>query len=227
VIYALLGAPDDAVRERQMAHLDQHGDTGIATLTRHLYARMDKLEVALRLPVIDLALPSLRQLSAPQHALFRKNLRALREMDAELSLFEWCLARVVRHHLNAGHKKSHPMREPRLHIARAPEACAMLLSALAHAGEPGDGNAEAAFAAALQYLQLPGLALRPPEAAGFSALNHAVDQLERLGPLHKRRLLRACIACIHADGVVTPEQAELLRAISDALDCPMPPMVSG
>jgi Zn-dependent protease with chaperone function len=227
VIYALLCAPDDGVRARQMAHLDRHGDTGIATLTRHLYARMDKLEVALRLPVIDLALPALRQLSAPQHALFRKNLRALMEMDAELSLFEWCLARVVRHHLNAEHKRSRPMREPHRHIARAPEACAVLLSALAHAGQPGDGNAEAAFATALQYLQLPGLALLPPERTGFQALDRAVDQLENVGPLHKRRLLRACIACIHADGVVTPEQAELLRAISDALDCPMPPMVNG
>ncbi len=32
--------------------------------------------------------------------------------------------------------------------------------------------------------------------------------------------------CINADGVVTPEEAELLRAIASLLDCPIPPLLN-
>jgi hypothetical protein len=35
----------------------------------------------------------------------------------------------------------------------------------------------------------------------------------------------ACAACIGADGRVTVEEGELLRAISDSLGCPMPPLL--
>jgi hypothetical protein len=42
----------------------------------------------------------------------------------------------------------------------------------------------------------------------------------------KKRVIEACAACIGADGRVTIEEAELLRVISDALDCPMPPLLS-
>ena len=41
----------------------------------------------------------------------------------------------------------------------------------------------------------------------------------------KKSLLDACATCISADGKATVEEAELLRVISDSLDCPMPPLV--
>jgi hypothetical protein len=39
--------------------------------------------------------------------------------------------------------------------------------------------------------------------------------------------LQACAECIGADEQVTIEEGELLRVISDALDCPMPPILDG
>jgi len=46
-------------------------------------------------------------------------------------------------------------------------------------------------------------------------------------PLLKRRLLRACGVCVSHDDQVTLREGELLRAIADALDCPMPPFLAG
>jgi len=46
-------------------------------------------------------------------------------------------------------------------------------------------------------------------------------------PTVKRMLVRACAACIRHDRKVTLEEAELLRAVTAALDCPMPPFVPG
>ena len=36
----------------------------------------------------------------------------------------------------------------------------------------------------------------------------------------------ACAACICVDGTVTIDEGELLRAVSDCLGCPMPPLIA-
>lgn len=224
LIYALLCDRDDRVLERQLARLDAHADTGVADLTRKLRPEVQKLDARLRLPVVDLCLPALKSLSVPQLKEFGGNLVALMHADERLSLFEWCLARVVRHHLARAHHPKPPMREATLHISLAVEACRVLLSALAWADAPTPEAAHAAISEAQRYLMLPGVTLLGPDT-DLKALDGALHRLATLGPLHKRRLLKACIACIHADGKVSPEQAELIRAVSDALDCPMPPPV--
>jgi uncharacterized tellurite resistance protein B-like protein len=45
-------------------------------------------------------------------------------------------------------------------------------------------------------------------------------------PIIKKNLLEACIHTVGADGVILEAEAELLRAIADTLDCPMPPFVA-
>ena len=45
-------------------------------------------------------------------------------------------------------------------------------------------------------------------------------------PIIKKNLIEACIHVGGADGVIVESEAELLRAISDTLDCPMPPFVA-
>jgi uncharacterized tellurite resistance protein B-like protein len=43
-------------------------------------------------------------------------------------------------------------------------------------------------------------------------------------PNIKRNLLQACAQVVGADGVIQESEAELLRAVGDTLDCPMPPL---
>jgi hypothetical protein len=43
----------------------------------------------------------------------------------------------------------------------------------------------------------------------------------------KRDLIRACAACIESDQKITTREAELLRAIGETLDCPVPPLLPG
>jgi uncharacterized protein (UPF0276 family) len=42
-----------------------------------------------------------------------------------------------------------------------------------------------------------------------------------------RRVVVACASCILADDQVTVREVEVLRAICDRLDCPMPPQLVG
>jgi hypothetical protein len=52
----------------------------------------------------------------------------------------------------------------------------------------------------------------------------ALAKLGDSSPRVKREIITAVAACITADGQVTLEEGELLRAIAAVLACPMPPL---
>jgi hypothetical protein len=56
-------------------------------------------------------------------------------------------------------------------------------------------------------------------------VDSALDQLAQASPSVKRNVLLACAQTVAADGQVLYREAELLRAIADTLDCPVPPFV--
>ncbi|MBI5137814.1 MAG: M48 family metalloprotease [Nitrospirae bacterium] len=226
-LYALAGHPDPAVRARQWDMVRQAEGDDLARLAAALNGETAAMPATLRLPVIELALGAVRTLSAAQHRRLRDTVAAVTRVDAKLSLFEWTLNRLLALNLTEDGVEGPPPGAPALPIHRAKDACAVVLSVAAYAdGDRGEA-ARTDFDAALRYLQLPGVALLAPEAVSLPRFEAALDQLLRLNPLHKRRLLRAVAACINADGTVTAEEAELLRAIADSLDCPMPPPLPG
>jgi tellurite resistance protein len=53
----------------------------------------------------------------------------------------------------------------------------------------------------------------------------ALERLNQAVPQIKKNVLNACVQVIAADGEIQEMEAELLRAIADALDCPMPPFL--
>ena len=55
-------------------------------------------------------------------------------------------------------------------------------------------------------------------------LDAALNRLALAVPIIKKNLLEACARAVGADGVILETEAELLRAVADTLDCPMPPL---
>ena len=55
----------------------------------------------------------------------------------------------------------------------------------------------------------------------------ALDKLALASPSIKKRTLEACVVCMATDGMAKLKEAELLRAIADGLDCPVPPFLPG
>ena len=60
----------------------------------------------------------------------------------------------------------------------------------------------------------------------LATVDAALNDLAAASPGVKRRVLEGCAAAISADGQVTVAEGELLRAIADSLDCPMPPLLA-
>ena len=55
--------------------------------------------------------------------------------------------------------------------------------------------------------------------AALGKIEHAIAPVKKV-------ILRACAKVVVADGIIASQEAELLRAIADALDCPVPPFVT-
>ena len=56
-------------------------------------------------------------------------------------------------------------------------------------------------------------------------MDAALNRLTQAVPQIKKNLLNACAQTVAADGVIQEMEAELLRAVADTLDCPIPPFV--
>lgn len=223
VIYYLLLDNKSDIREQQLSYLSEKADTGIYEETQKLSDAAPQIDRAYRLPLIEISLSSLRQLSMRQYFLFKENLDALIRMDKKINLFEWSLHKIVSHHLASVYEKPGKQKQNSSLTAMKKE-CSTLLSFLVHAGKQEGISAGAVFEKAKEKLDMPGLTFIDIKSTSLSDLNAALDKLKSVKPLLKPKLLKACAACITADEKITMTEVELFRAISDTLDCPMPPL---
>ncbi|MCL4744191.1 MAG: M48 family metallopeptidase [Burkholderiaceae bacterium] len=226
LIYCLLLDKGAVLRERQFALLRGRADKDVYALTIGLMPQVDALELEFRLPIIDIAIPALKQLSGGQYQMFKENLVALANMDASVELFEWSLQKIVFSHLD-GH-----FRKPALAAARhadpgqLTQEFGLVLSLMAHAGATEQSSARSAFDACAQALAATGLVLLAKDQIRIADLDQALGKLDQLAPSAKSRLLRACVISTWHDQRATPAEVELLRAFASVLDCPMPPGIA-
>lgn len=176
------------------------------------------------LQLVDLALPAIRELPATKREEVFAIAGKLAQADKRLNLFEFALLAILHQQIidkRPAIKRYRSSTRLRNDISR-------LLSWLAHAGHADEESAQMAFAAATTRAPMDG----PWVMAARGSLNARSLEgvLLRLGTTQyafKARLLEACAASVMADGVVTRTEAELLRAISALLECPLPPFLNG
>lgn len=222
VIYSMVFNEGQEVRAGQMKQLQDHADPDVYALTRALLPQMDELDIKYRLPIIDIAMPALKQLSLRQYESFRKNLVALIEMDERLDLLEWSLQKILFSHLDAQFYKLALRKARYSEPGQLKMEFELVLSAMAYAGAQHQGDTEGAFSAAAKVLGTSELKLIPKQQIRISDLDLALVKLEQLKPLAKSRLLQACIASVQYDRIETAVEADVLRAFAAALDCPVP-----
>jgi Zn-dependent protease with chaperone function len=227
LIYALLLSPDAATRATQLAELTRRVAPEICQKTEALFAETASAIVPARLPMINLALGALRQLSREQFTQFSQTLQWLIQSDGQVDLFEFVLQKIILRHLAPQFGAARPSVIQFYSIKPLVPDCVVILSALAYAGSDDEAEIAKAFAAGVPYLRAldGGHALLPRDQCGVNQLDVALNRLAQAVPQIKKNLLAACVQTIGADGVIQESEAELLRAIADTLDCPMPPFL--
>jgi len=227
VVFGLLLDREPARREGQLQILEEAVETLIHQETVRVLPLVDQASEVARLPLLDLVMPALRRLSEEQYRDFYAAVRRLVTSDEQIGLFEYALQQVLVRHLRAHfEKKAQPLvKYKSMHPVR--EHCSVVLSALAYHG--GVDGAILAFQQGAQALGKTGkgLALEMPAHCELRDVDRALRELALLAPELKKQVVEACAATITYDRMITDGEAELLRAISASLECPMPPFVPG
>ncbi len=223
LVAALLLDRDNTLRERQLAPLRER-DPVQAHEAAALFQLIVRLEAGMRLPLLELAMPALRAQPADDRFRLRTLARDLALGDGRISPFEFALLRLLERHVRVpGETPSRPPGRPTSLVQHA-ESTAVVLSVLARAGANGDENAAAAaFDRGHHHLgPVTPMQLLPAASCDGTNLERAVEDLGRVSPLGKRNLLAACAEAAAADGMLTSDEADLLRALAAVWDCPLP-----
>jgi hypothetical protein len=228
VTCALLLEKDPDIKTRQIKSLQKVAPAAVVRQILRLENELKDINPQLRLPILDLAMPALRQMSARQYAKFRELIRNLVEADAKLSLFEFALQEITTHRLGATFKR-HRKEVIYKNIESLTGDAINILSKLAYVGHPEEAAAQDAFNAGLAQLHIKASTqnrdMPPPGKVSFSVLRAALKRFSYATPGVKKTILEACAHCVLHDKKVTVEEAELLRAVAYALDIPLPPFL--
>ncbi|MDH5737488.1 MAG: hypothetical protein OEZ23_04225, partial [Gammaproteobacteria bacterium] len=222
VIYSLLLSNDNEVCNRQLEHLHNAADEGVFQEVINLAESFEETDIKMRLPIIELAMPALRQLSLPQRRLFKNNMNALVAADGRVDPFEWSLQRIVTTALDASERhKNVPARYGSFH--RLKEPVSLLLSIMLYTCKIDEADHKRMMEDAGAQLGTD-LYLCHRKDLSLKKLDAAVDKLRQLKPLKKPALLKACVQIVAAGTDETSTGREMLRAVADIMDCPMPPL---
>jgi hypothetical protein len=229
LIYTLLLDKDREQRQGQALLLRTHAEHVVLAEAMRLWPSVSRLDPALRLPLIELAIPALRELAVDQYRALTENVHRLIWADKELVLFEFILEKLLRHHLdpNFGRADQRIIKYRSLRPLRGD--CQVLLSSLARVGHQDPEEARQSYKGGLARLadvSPEDYPMLEEDDFSFEALDVALDHLSLATPGVKRHVVEACAYCVLGDGDVTQEEADLLRAFCELLDCPLPPFLT-
>jgi hypothetical protein len=225
LIYAMLLSVDETVRAKQLTELAGRAAQGMGDKTADFWPEVATIALRARLPLVNLALPALRHLRPDEFEQFSQALQWLIESDGQIEIFEFVLQKIIRRHLASQSGEIRPTSIQYPTLTPLMPDCSVVLSALSNVSSSNANEIEKAFQAGAPHMgaKANGLQLLPREKSGLEQLNTALDRFALAAPQVKKTLLEACVQVIGADGKIQEREAELLRAIADTLDCPIPP----
>lgn len=225
LVFALLLSEEESVRESQMAILQP--DAALQKEIGEMFARRSQLNSAQKISLVDLAIPVLRGLSLEQYSVFSSRVRQLIEADGQIHLFEYTLQKLLLRHLDAAFSGARPQRVQHRSLVPLLPDTGTLLSAIANADDGDSTSLDAAFQAGVSKLGKAAAAfpLARQSSVNLKDFDKALEDLATASLAIKKTILTACSVAVVHDGVVNDTQFELLRAIADTVDCPIPPFV--
>ena len=224
LVYAMLIDPEERIASQQRALIAQQAEPGVAPHVARLLPSVQASDHAHLLTLLEMTMPTLKELSYKQYKRFTHNAAALITIDAEVDVFEWVLHRLLTKELYP-HFEGPQQYHGRIgNIEKVADDAAKLLSILA-----SHGHADLQAQMRAYKLGATELGLEQPftkqERFDYQRMNAALGRLRKLKPLVKPTLLKACVTTVLADGEVGADEGALLQGIAATLDCPLPPSI--
>lgn len=226
VVLLLARAPD--VRELQLSALRAAGYAAIGNSAQILAPMVQQLGRAYDLLLVDLALPALKGDTAESRQCVITALEIEIHTDRRVSVHAFAVYTFVKTQLTGSPSAAVKYRT----ITSVRDEVCVVLSVVAHAGrqtgpDPAlDREVESAFAAGAAAMGITDAKLLPVTGFNMTTVSEALEKLQYLAPLSKATLIKGLFAAVTFDGTIRVMEAELMRMIGAALDCPLPPLLN-
>ncbi|MCS7089793.1 MAG: M48 family metallopeptidase [Verrucomicrobiota bacterium] len=228
VVLGLVLSSESDLRHQQLMGLQTRLPASVYNRLVALHPVVAPLEHGARLPLVQLALPTLRLLDREAFLQFRHSLRWLMHTDRQIDLFEYALQRMIERHLSSQYERDRP-KPIQYYSVRALEGeVRLVLSALSWLGQRDPETAKRSYQAGWASIMpdRPEAPILPAAECGLEKIDAALERLAQACHAIKRKFLTACVEVVATDGWLNEPEAELLRAVADALECPVPPLLA-
>jgi len=224
LVFALLLSPKDEIQAKQLSGIEKRFGAATREEAYRLSQWLREQDATIRLPLLDLALPTLSELSSEARAQMLDGADRLIEADGRTSIFEYVLRRLLHGTFNPTSER----RAGKVSLATLKSDTARLLALLARAGGTEAKELGSAFeaATAVAPLEGPWNLAEAKRDVSIKELDRILAHLAGTKPAFRKKLVEAAATAVMHDGKVTATEAELLRAVCQALDCPAPPLLS-
>jgi len=221
VVYVLLLANKD--KQKELEVLKSQNELDLIKKLKDEKEIIEKLDKRQRLPLVDLVLPSLKKLSKNDSKKFLITTEAMIKADNKFTFFEFILLTILNQHLKdkAGRvdKVKYYSFKPVINDIQ------LILSVLAHCSAQANDRKILSYQRCLKTFTMESLPMVSMKDANVKSIGSSLNKLNFLSYLLKKSVLEACADTVLDDGIIMAEEAELLRAISESLGCPMPPLL--
>ncbi len=173
---------------------------------------LQALPAGSRLPLLDLSMPALRQLSKAQLALFRLAIQKV-GFDANDGLIVLLVQASMRRYLDDVGRSGPPP------LVGVSVSYALVLSAVVRTSRETAQAQQEAFGLGVAELARPDLAttILPESEVDLQKVDEALAVIAAQSVFERRRFVRACgVAMLH-DDVAEAAEIEILRAVADTL----------
>ncbi len=173
---------------------------------------LQALPAGSRLPLLDLSMPALRQLSKAQLALFRLAIQKV-GFDANDGLIVLLVQASMRRYLDDVGRSGPPP------LVGVSASYSLVLSAVVRTSRETAQAQQEAFALGVAELARPDLAttILPESEVDLQKVDEALAVIAAQSVFERRRFVRACgVAMLH-DDVAEAAEIEILRAVADTL----------
>ena len=224
---ALMLAPDQGMMRVQLEAVRAAGLGAVAERVQGMVDLTRPLGIAFHLPLIDIALPAIKEASEEARRELLVALEAVIHADRRVTLHEFAVLSLLRSQLEP---RAKPSAAGSRKLAELREAALVVLALVAQAGVGAESGAardqalQAAFAAGLREMGIEGAA-PAPEKLTLGNADEALRALHELAPLQKALLVKGLFAAATVDGRIRVGEAELMRLVGAVLDCPLPPLL--
>jgi hypothetical protein len=223
LLVALLISNEPAVRDRQLEMVAKLTNAASLTIIQRVIPLTQALDPMLRLPVLQRAFPALRRLTLPQRKALSKLVSCLIHADTQVTVFEYCLAKLLETLLNDEMQAAAP--HGTLTLENVESELALLFAVVAQIGAADEQAARVAYEVGISTV----LPMRRPSFAVVSdwqgKLSAALPRLMQMHPFAKQAVIEGLVKTIANDEMLMDEEAELLRTVCALLQCPLPPML--